>query len=204
MCSSIPQKAPYIKGFTLAELLIALAILGVIATFTIPKVITAQQNRQANSIAKEAAGTISAAFQLYKYSGGDVTTMSATQLTSYLNYIKMDTSSTIDDINTGNSVSCIPTNPCFKLANGAILHHWGDNFCNAFSTAIPFDIDPDGIYGGLTGGPSKSVRFFLYNTGRITTEGTLDSNTQWTNSGTSTCKYTRSAQPTHDPTWFSW
>lgn len=192
------------RGFTLAELLVTLLILGEIATFTIPKVITGQQNGQSNSIAKEAAGTISSAFQQYKYSGGDVTTMGTTQLTSYFNYLRVDTASTIDDVNTGNSISCSPTSPCFKLVNGAILHHWGDNFCNATPTAIPFEIDPDGVYGGLTSGPSKSVRFFLYNTGRITTEAALDSNTQWSNSGTSTCGYTRSAQPTHDPSWLIW
>lgn len=35
------------KGFTLAELLIALAILGVIATFTIPKVLQSSRTAQA-------------------------------------------------------------------------------------------------------------------------------------------------------------
>ncbi|MBL8031855.1 MAG: prepilin-type N-terminal cleavage/methylation domain-containing protein [Candidatus Doudnabacteria bacterium] len=47
-----------VKGFTLAELLIALVILGVIATFTIPKVLYANQNTKYNAIAKEAMGTI--------------------------------------------------------------------------------------------------------------------------------------------------
>lgn len=50
------------RGFTLAELLIALAILGVIAAFSIPKVLSAQQNQTYNAIAKEAAAT----YQNYK------------------------------------------------------------------------------------------------------------------------------------------
>lgn len=44
------------SGFTLAELLIALTILGVIATFTIPKILTAQQASTYNAIAKETMG----------------------------------------------------------------------------------------------------------------------------------------------------
>jgi prepilin-type N-terminal cleavage/methylation domain-containing protein len=47
-----------ILGFTLAELLIALAILGVISTFTIPKLLTASANQKRNAILKECIGVI--------------------------------------------------------------------------------------------------------------------------------------------------
>jgi prepilin-type N-terminal cleavage/methylation domain-containing protein len=47
----MPQHAK--TAFTLAELLIALAILGVIATFSIPKVLQSQQNNQKQAIFKE-------------------------------------------------------------------------------------------------------------------------------------------------------
>ena len=70
------------SGFTLAELLIALLILGEISTFTIPKIIYSQQNQKYNAIAKESAAMISAAYQQYQYSGNSLTTMSATSLTS--------------------------------------------------------------------------------------------------------------------------
>jgi prepilin-type N-terminal cleavage/methylation domain-containing protein len=192
-------------GFTLAELLIALAILGVIATFAIPKILSAQQDSRSNAIAKEAAGAISTAYQLYQNAGGDTTTMSTTQLAQYFNYIQKDTSSSlIDEVYTKSSITCQLGKPCYRLANGAVIHHWGDNFCNVANTAIPFDVDPDGTYSNTTNGPGKSVRFFLYKNGRLTTEGTLLDNTQWSGNGAATCDQNRSALPADDPPWFSW
>lgn len=46
-------------GFTLAELLIALAILGIIAVFAIPKALTVQQDSRKKAILKEAIATMS-------------------------------------------------------------------------------------------------------------------------------------------------
>ncbi len=45
------------RGFTLAELLVSLLILGEIATFSIPKILTAQQNAQKNAVFKELIAT---------------------------------------------------------------------------------------------------------------------------------------------------
>lgn len=47
------------SGFTLAELLIALSILGVIAVFTVPKVLQSQQDSKRLSILKESIATVS-------------------------------------------------------------------------------------------------------------------------------------------------
>jgi prepilin-type N-terminal cleavage/methylation domain-containing protein len=46
------------RAFTLSELLIAVAILGLIATFTIPKVLVSVRNTQDKAIAKETVATI--------------------------------------------------------------------------------------------------------------------------------------------------
>jgi prepilin-type N-terminal cleavage/methylation domain-containing protein len=48
------------KAFTLAELLISLAILGVIATFTIPKILNSFQKNQWKNIFKEDIATLTA------------------------------------------------------------------------------------------------------------------------------------------------
>ncbi len=49
------------QGFTLAELLIALAILGLIATFAIPKLLASQQDTKRRAIMQEAISALSAA-----------------------------------------------------------------------------------------------------------------------------------------------
>ena len=106
-------------GFTLAELLIALAILGVIATFTIPKVITAQQNRQANSIAKEAASMIAAAYQQALLSGTWTTNTASSALSQYMNYVSVLPSGSSIDRDPGNGgTGCVSNGVCLKLHNG--------------------------------------------------------------------------------------
>ena len=49
-----------LQGFTLAELLIALAILGVMATFTIPKILAANAEQQKKAVFKETIAALSA------------------------------------------------------------------------------------------------------------------------------------------------
>src|SRR5438270_879458 len=97
----------YRKGFTLAELLICLVILGEIATFTIPKLINAQQNKQYNTIAKEGIGSISQAYQLYTLNNTVTASTTGGFLTSYFNSVKVDTSgTTVDDITGYGSLPC--------------------------------------------------------------------------------------------------
>lgn len=60
-CDVLRGKA---QGFTLAELLISLAILGVIATFTIPKILNSQQDGSKKAIFRE---TLAALMQAHHY-----------------------------------------------------------------------------------------------------------------------------------------
>jgi prepilin-type N-terminal cleavage/methylation domain-containing protein len=193
------------KGFTLAELLISLVILGEIATFTIPKVLNSQQNNQANAIAKEAAGTLSTALMQYKFQNTLSSATSCADLTPYLNYVKVDTSTIIDSENGGTSLDCATAGTaCFRLHNGAMLWEGTTNVDFGGTTtlnAIYFLVDPDGRYSGTTNGPGKSLKIYLYTGGRVATWGSINSSTvthEWGN------YYVTNPDATRDPSWFSW
>ncbi|MCE3236123.1 MAG: hypothetical protein K0Q50_2303 [Vampirovibrio sp.] len=188
------------SGFTLAELLIALAVLGVIATFTIPKILHSSQNEQYKAVTKEASAAIAAAYQTYKLNNPISATTKLSDLTPYLNYTKIDTSgsSTIDDSQGLGTITCNSNNNCLRLHNGAVLLYYDTMaFGGTSSTnAIWFNLDPDGkVTDGVNG---KSVQIWLYLNGRMTTVGTIEPNSCW-NAGCNAAPL-----PSLDPDWFSW
>jgi prepilin-type N-terminal cleavage/methylation domain-containing protein len=108
------------KGFTLAELLICLAILAEIATFTIPKVFASQQNVRYAAMAKEAAGALSVAYLQYTIQNGPPSSnTTGGVLSPYLNYISMNTTTLqIDRGYSQGTIGCSGAIPCFVLASG--------------------------------------------------------------------------------------
>lgn len=60
-----------IKGFTLAEVLVTLVIIGVVAAITVPTVIANQQEVEKEARVKKAYGTIANAMTMVKAQGGD-------------------------------------------------------------------------------------------------------------------------------------
>lgn len=192
-------------GFTLAELLIALAILGMIATFTIPKILGAQQQSQSNTAAKEAASMIAGAYDNYKKDLGTAVPASTTldALLPYLNYVSRLTTGTMDDHRPNNfSYDCSSASiTCLKLHSGGVLF-WDNtvNFAGTNTTNANNYIfyDPDGIESsnGIADSPGKSVCFVLYYNGRLTSRA---------NTLTGTVSSAGTYNPgTHDPSWFSW
>lgn len=188
-------------GFTLAELLIALAILGVIATFTIPKVLNSSQSSEYNSKAKEAAAMVSHALQMHRRAGRLSATTTSHDLTQYLNYIRVVTNGElVDDVQTYGNIACSTLRPCIRLHNGGVLLAQETYFDGeAPNHFIVFNFDPDGheTIPGSSGGPGKSVAFLLYYNGRITTYANM-----YPNSTTSWGVY--ASNPDFDPPWFSW
>ena len=154
------------KAFTLAELLIALAILGVIATFTIPKILESGSDSKFNSIAKEAAGMVSGAYQNYKLENTASASTTFGDLTPYMNYVKVDTAILIDATYNSTTADCGTVNTdCIVLHNGAILLYITSSFTDTSSTsALIFNIDPDGkvTTTGAAGTPGKALPVSLY------------------------------------------
>jgi prepilin-type N-terminal cleavage/methylation domain-containing protein len=193
------------RGFTLAEVLIALAILGEIAAFTIPKIVTSQQLNTYRAIAKEAAGTIAGAYQIYSFKNSVTATTNPGDLVQFINYAAVDTTSTIDSEQGGTSVTCSDTGiQCLRLHNGAILWHGKNNVDFGGTTdlnAIYLLVDPDAKYSGSATGQGKSVKFYLYRTGRVATWASITSGTVTHEWGS---YYVSNPDATRDPPWFDW
>lgn len=188
------------RAFTLAELLIALGILGVIATFTIPKVLSAQQNSTFKSVSKEAISAFTGAYHSYRLTNSDAAAITPDDFISSLNYVKIQTSGQLDDEQTLGALNCDTLFPCYILHSGAAIRpELGNDFGGTASTnAIMFIVDPDGqVTDGTTNGPGKGVKIFLYVTGRVTSHGTAQSNTIVDG-------VAFGADATRDPSWFGW
>lgn len=191
-------------GFTLAELLIALAILGVIATFTIPKVLNAQADSKFKATAKEAAGIVAEALHQVRLREGITATTTAGTILPYLNYVKQETFGLVDNGQGLGTLNCAGTATCLRMHNGGTLVFWAtDAFCGLNTTnALPFFWDPDGTTDSTTNGPGKSLMLFIDADGRLRTKGTILPNT--THGTTGGCFTTNNPDVNNDPPWFSW
>ncbi len=166
-----------IGGFTLAELLICIAILGVIATFTIPKIMAGQQNQRFNSAAKELATTLSALYvNAYTENGGEQWVQANGVDQNYLitggkfNYVKRISGVNMTPPPAGlsavrNSDTFCNSNPawvsCYLLHNGGVL--WYHRISINNFGAWYFHFDPDST------GPAESVTFMVYTSNAVTT-----------------------------------
>jgi prepilin-type N-terminal cleavage/methylation domain-containing protein len=176
-----PQSESFSRhaAFTLAELLIALAILGVIATFTIPKVLQTQQDQRYKSIAKETAAMLEGSLQQLQLKGTLTGNTYSADLTPYMNYVTVQTTGQVDSQqNSAVARDCSGGWTCLKLHNGAVLHFWPNKYFGGTDSlrALQFGLDPDGIVAGNSQG--RSVMFFLYYDGKVRTYKTMEANTQ--------------------------
>jgi prepilin-type N-terminal cleavage/methylation domain-containing protein len=155
------------KGFTLAELLISLAILGVIATFTIPKILSSSSSGQNTAIAKEIASMVSGAFTTYTLNTSLTSGTTPGALTQYMNYVATDATTTYTGSGGTALQPCTATLLCLKLHNGGVLQYdTAQTFAGTASTnGVVINMDPDG------NGTQGRASFSLYANGRLTTGG---------------------------------
>jgi prepilin-type N-terminal cleavage/methylation domain-containing protein len=187
------------RGFTLAELLIALAILGVIATFTIPKVLNSQQSSSWKAIAKETASSVASAYTSYRLKNQPTAATKSVDLSPYLNYLKVHTTGSFDGPPTDTptrSCNTPATYTCLRLHNGALLIldsqvGFGGTTDNRI---IWFLLDPDGV----SKADATSVWYVLYFNGRVSSWGEASPGTVdgWGDP--------YGPNPAVNPSWFNW
>lgn len=180
----------YKSGFTLTELLIALTILGVIATFTIPKVLQSTTSSRNKSVAKEVTSVISGAYETYKAVATPSAAFTPGILTTYMNFVKTDTATAPGAISGETALqTCAAGVPCLQMHNGALVQYATANSFGGTGTTnvVYFNMDPDG--DDDTAGRASVVLFY---NGKITTGA---------NQGTVTTAGTSVSVQTTDPSW---
>jgi prepilin-type N-terminal cleavage/methylation domain-containing protein len=144
------------RGFTLAEVLIVLGLLGLIATFAIPKVMQAQGTAESTSKLKETVATLEAAWsELKTQNSFTVDAPLYDSLITTLNDARHDTGPAGDLLGAGHP--CAAVTGYVQLATGVVvtgLYNTDDHF-KLQSTVMP---QPSSI-GGVTG--DEPSNYFL-------------------------------------------
>ena len=119
------------RGFSLTEVLIALALMGVLAAMTIPKVLVSQQNSTLNPRTKDVIFMVQSAYTDYQMENAPGSATTFGHLTPYINYVRTSTTATIDQAGSVSgcggatpSTSCGEANhQCLILSNGAYIKY---------------------------------------------------------------------------------
>jgi len=200
---SLQKSRKFNQGFTLTEILIALAILGVIAVFAIPKLLVSSQNQQKIAQTKEVAAMVSGAFQTAKAAGIVNANTRPRDLTPYMNYVAVINDGTVVDAIPGvASNTCNASSFCLKLHNGGML--WFQNWqfggtSSLYTIEMSYDPDFANNTTSTADGPLKAVQFTLYYDGYITSRA----NTKPHSCNIWDCTGLEPVS-TADPSWFQW
>jgi prepilin-type N-terminal cleavage/methylation domain-containing protein len=182
MPNGAPKLQPlgYSAGFTLAELLIVLTILGTIATYTIPKVLISQQNSQRNAVLKETIATLDST--LYNLTLTDTVTDNTDLLPvvqSKINYVKLCPSNTpiadgCWDAAMGNPGLQNNNYVSFTLANGAYVLGLGNGTNSTLLTGkyTQYAIDWNGPAGPNLEGSDQIYLQYCYDEAACPAAGT--------------------------------
>jgi prepilin-type N-terminal cleavage/methylation domain-containing protein len=164
-------------GFTLTELLISLAILGEIATFTIPKILTSQQSAKRAAVLKESISTIQAVIYNGILTRNLTLTNSYSYISSNVNAVKLcPTNARTEGCWTQPLFDSNPQGPGFILPNGATVSGfetpWSPNDNGNGQWAGYFFIDWNGADGPNLEGQDQMI--LVYGFGTATWQNAYD------------------------------
>jgi prepilin-type N-terminal cleavage/methylation domain-containing protein len=158
------------RAFSLAELLIVLAVLGIITTFTVPKILNSYQNTLYNAIGKEAMGSISQAFLSYRQDAGITANFKSNDMVSYFNGAQSYTGMVDGVAYPGDACFSCASRTCLLLNNGAVLvlsSLTTGGTTNIHATRV--HIDPK--MGCQDNNNGHTVWLLLYYNGKLTSAG---------------------------------
>lgn len=163
------------KGFTLAELLIALGILGVIATFTIPKILISQNGAKRVAVFKEVIATLNVVLQQGRLEGVVTDSNLGTYYLNHLNAIKICSTNAVSQGCWSPDVTDIASQqaaPGVTLANGAFIAGLDD--ASSGTGADTIIIDWNGMdEPNVQGEDVMVIRAFLDDTSTTDRVGTV-------------------------------
>jgi prepilin-type N-terminal cleavage/methylation domain-containing protein len=204
-----------VRGFSLVEVVIAIAIVAFIAGIAIPSIMTSASNNKRLGVIKQTMSIIGDAFnnkleanQIDTNAGFEQFMNVGNEGVKYTRYFPGTTAATqvsftIDPppnpiilCNTGSPCvgSTGTNNAAFTLKNGAyLIFNRRFTFGTGANAAVPIVVDPD----GEAKGDFNTVGLWLYADGRIRTNRTIEPNTTYVNNTTQTVN----PSGTPDPAW---
>lgn len=173
------------SAFTLAELLIALGILAVIATFSIPKILMSQQTSKKKAVFQETVAALNEAFVPACLSGQITEANVGSYIRNHLNAVKICTDSMNDGCWFGTDLVAQGHTEGVALHNGAVIAGLDDAVSGGNTGQDTLMIDWDGSSGAnLHGQDQMIVKAIITNATSTDRVCTIRWDTAHTGSGT--------------------
>jgi type II secretory pathway pseudopilin PulG len=173
------------RAFTMAELVVGLGLLGLMAAIALPSVVQIKQNDGAVKVQLQTAvQRLSMAYTQYKLDYDPALTIGVAQLAPYLSQSKLvTTAATVNNWSDATSLTCnTATATCYTMGDGTTVathpsYRFGKgNEVTLTDRCLPFYVDIDSKYinGGATSDlNTRSALFFMMYSGQVLSVGQL-------------------------------
>jgi len=157
----------HLQGFSLAEALVSITLLGVLATILMPMLYNNVGNDKLYHASIEGIAEIALAYSKYQKQNMPDANTTATAILLNMNYVRLINNGVMSVQLNGNDYACNNVTPCYLLHNGALVMFDADERFGGtgFNTnALHFILDPD------ADGPNNGISLLMYFNGSFSTE----------------------------------